>query len=272
PARLRALLEATERDVLYVVIFSLAYEFDLGTSKAGEDGPKRSLAILHALDERLETSSILFPKLELLTPEDAALLVDGQRAEDLSLFPTYVELLYSMSTANADLADKKARIAARIVELRDAVALFYLRGERADPAELCAAIDTLASATADALLWAVSDVQRSPARTSVAAAYRVEVSVAVTNTSPDRAVMVGPRAAVRLRHDDETTATIAVEDTRLADQDLLDNNVPPGFTQVRSFEGMANEAVIQGCTIALELVIDGARQRLDVEIAPCPGG
>lgn len=269
PTTLRPLLDLAERYVLYIVLFSLAYEFDFGASTRVDQGPSQTLAILSALDERLETSAILFPKLELLTPEDAALLVDSHSADELSMFPTYVELLYSMSTTNADLADKKARIAAKITALREAVTVF-LRGERAEPSALCTAISTLDSATSDALLWAVADVQHGGAdRRVVAAAYDIDVSVAVTNTAPDATVMLRPRAQVQVERDDGSVAEVSVTDERLDAEALLDNNVPPGFTQVRTYGGLAQHAIVRGCELVLSLVIDGEDHELAVPINLC---
>lgn len=275
PEALRAAMEPVEGYLLYVALFALAYEFDFGGSPRVEDGRRQTLAILNALSERLDSSEVLFPKLELLTPEDAALMVESEGASDRSLFPTYVELLYSMVQANADLADKKSRIAAKVEELREAVSVL-LRRKRLDATDLCLAIASLDDAAQSAQAWAVGARQRGGAP-SLAAVYEVEVRVALTNVSSASAspepVMVQPFATLRALDGSEAPFEVELEDLRLTEPEgsgaPLDNNLPPGFTQVRTLRGVSNRGVAQLCAVEGELLVGGHTLPLAVPLDGC---
>jgi hypothetical protein len=265
-ATLDEIVGLTEDYILFAVLFSLAYEFDLGESPTTGKGPDQAIRILHALDERLETSDILFPKLELLTPEDAAQLADAHGSAEASLFPAYVELLYSMSKANAELADKKARIMEKISTLREAVTLVYVRGARGDIELTCKAIDSLHTAATEAMDWAVAGIDAGGRAATV---YGVEVTVALTNVSTDASVVVPPQASVVVEYVDETTGELAVEDVALDGAELVDNNVPPGFTRLRTFVGESTRGMMRGCRLRALLSVDGEPFELDLAINAC---
>jgi hypothetical protein len=268
PTQFRKQLALTEEHILHAVVFSLAYEFEQSVSGNFDGRSKQAMAILNALEQRLETSQILFPKLELLTPEEAALAMQGPARLQSHLFPSYVEMLYTLSTANLELADKKARIVEKIPALRESMTTLYFRADRASLDELCPAIDVLTKATEDALLWAVDEVPTTDGA-ELNPQHELSVAVALTNLSREHTLIVEPHARLWFSADDGKRADVRVGDVALDSQPTLDNNLPPGVTHVRTFTGVTSAKVGRLCDLQLELADDRGARELSVEIAAC---
>lgn len=253
PKASRSLLLSAEPHILHLAVFSLAYEFNRHTRGPKESVGRQTLLILKALEERLESSALLFPKFELLAPEDAA-LVEHEDHGPLSLFPSYMEFLYAKSTANIELADKKARISHKIADLSAAVSAIYLRDRIDDPSDLCADIDLLAENAGDALLWATANDGAGPGRAFDS--RELQLTVAVTNHAPARTITVAPWARVWVELEDGRIENIEVHDRLLGNETSIDNNIEPGVTRVRTFMGSSALDAQRACAIELTVRID----------------
>ena len=266
PQELRRLLRASESHVLHLVVFSLAYEFDRPPMIPADRASRQALLILNALDERVEDSEILFPKFELLPPEEAALVAAADEGE-LSLFPSYMELLYAKSTANIELADKKQRIADKIDALTEALGAVYLRGRGDDGVDLCRGVAVLADNADDALMWATADDVRGPER--AIDARELELTVAVTNHSQTQTIVVSPMARAWVEFADGEVEVVEVRDVLLGSEPSIDNNVAPGTTRVRSYIGNSELDGRRACALELTVRADGRKTTIVAADPPC---
>ncbi len=266
PKTSREFLRASERHILHLAVFSLAYEFDRQPKGPTESAGGQTLLILKALEERLESSSLLFPKFELLAPEEAA-LVEGKDDGPLSLFPSYMEFLYAKSTANIELADKKARISQKLADLSEAVSAIYLRDRVDDRSDLCESIDVLAENAGDALLWATANDGAGPGR--AVDARELRITFAITNHAPARTITVAPWARAWVELEGARIEDIEVHDRLLGDETSIDNNIPPGVTRVRTFTGSSALDGQRACAIELTVRIDAQPTPISVVAPEC---
>lgn len=248
PRSSRTLLRSSERQILHLAVFSLAYEFDRHPTGPAESASRQTLLILQALQERLETSTLLFPKFELLAPEEAVLVEDKDDGS-LSLFPNYMEFLYVKSTANIELADKKDRISQKIADLSAAVSAIYMRDRVDDQSDLCTSIDVLSENAGDALLWATSNDSAGPGRTVDMRELRI--TAAITNHSSASTLTVAPWARAWVEGEGKRIEVIEVHDRLLIYETSIDNNIPPGVTRVRTFTGSSSLDGQRACAIEL---------------------